>query len=131
MKVYRKLLASYLCVCLIPLVLSMYTMVKLERGIQKSIIEDRERMAYAARHDMDQRLTDAMNAIGILAEEPIIASLGQKQSLSIVDVHELCQLVGVFSATVSQQSSYSRGFCYFTRSGYMVSSQRTDRKSVV
>ena len=125
MKVYRKLLASYLCVCLIPLVLSMYTMVKLERGIQKSIIEDRERMAYAARHDMDQRLTDAMNAIGILAEEPIIASLGQKQSLSIVDVHELCQLVGVFSATVSQQSSYSRGFCYFTRSGYMVSSQRT------
>ena len=44
MKLYYRILLSYLCVCLIPLSLSLFTIAKLEKNVQQTILEDHERM---------------------------------------------------------------------------------------
>jgi AraC-like DNA-binding protein len=125
MKIYRKLLASYLCVCLIPLLLSMYTIIKLQRNVQSSIIQDRESVIHAVQSDMDQKINDAMNTVGILSEEALITRYADARTLSPSDVYDLCKLIDVFSAAEKQQSAYDSSFCYFYRTGFLVSNQRT------
>lgn len=124
-KIYRQFLASYLCVCLIPLLLSLFTIVKLEKNVQDSIIRDQESVILDTQHEVDRDLSDAVDAASILSKEAMVKTLAQKQTISGIELHDLCKLIDVFSTTVNQKSAYYRGFCYFYRNDFLVSNIRT------
>lgn len=125
MKIYRRFLASYLCVCMIPLLLSMFTIIKLEKSVQDSILRDQESVIYDTQHEVDRDLADAVDAAGILSQDSLVKALAKKQSLTEMEIYDLCKLIDVFSTTVNQKTSYYRGFCYFYKSDYLVSNIRT------
>ncbi len=131
MKIYRRLLASYLAVCLVPLLLSMFTIVKLERSVQESIIQDREQAIRTTQYDVDKNLNDAASAVGIMVEETLIADLGEKYSLTEQDVFDLCKVVDVLSVPVRQQTAFYSSFCYLFRSNYLASNARTYHPQVL
>lgn len=125
MKMYRRVLASYLCVCLIPLLLSMFTIFKLERNVQDSIIQDQETIIRATQTDIDQRLNDALHAVEILSQDALIANLETNYTISGMELFDLCKIIDVLSTTTKQQSTYVNTFCYFFRSNYLVSDMCT------
>ena len=125
MKIYRRFLASYLCVCVIPLLLSMFTIVKLEKNVQDSIIRDQESVIHDTQREVDRDLEDAVDSAGILSQDSLVKTLAKKQSLTEMEIFDLCKLIDVFSMTVNQKTAYYRGFCYFYKSDYLVSNIRT------
>ena len=130
MKIYRRLLASYLCVCLAPLLISMFTIVKLERNVRESIEQDLKFAVRSTQQYMDQTLSNTANAINILAEDSLISELAEKPALAPLEIYDLCELIDLFSVTVNQREGYFRGFCYFYRNGFLVSNKRTYHPNV-
>lgn len=130
MKIYRRLLASYLCVCLAPLLISMFTIVKLERNVRESIEQDLKFAVRSTQQYMDQTLSNTANAINILAEDSLISELAEKPALAPMEIYDLCELIDLFSVTVNQREGYFRGFCYFYRNGFLVSNKRTYHPNV-
>ena len=125
MKIYRRLLVSYLCVCLIPLLLSMFTIFKLERNVKNAIIQDRENLISSAKLDMDRNLSDAVNTVNILASESQIVRFENEKQLSAMKVYDMCKLIDVLSEAIDQKTIYYQGFYYFYRNGFLVSDRRT------
>lgn len=125
MKIYHRLLASYLIVCMIPLLLSTITIIQLEKGILQAMSQDQEKAINDIHLRLDQDLNDAASTVTLLSEEVLISSQAEKPTLNASDIHQLCRLTDVFTAAVTQQDSYYRSFCYFYRSGYLVSNKRT------
>ncbi|WP_322171048.1 AraC family transcriptional regulator [Acutalibacter caecimuris] len=130
MKIYRRLLASYLCVCLVPLLISMFTIFNLERNVRDSMEQDIKFAVRSTQQHMDQTLSNTANAINILAEDTLISALAEKTALAPLEIYDLCELIDLFSVTVNQREGYFRGFCYFYRSGFLVSNKRTYHPNV-
>ena len=125
MKIYRRFLASYLAVCLIPLLLSFFTIVKLERNEQASMIEDQHEMIENVQAELVRSLTDAGNAAEIITQNTTIARLGNQYDLSIQEVFDLVGLIDTLSTPIDQQSVFDSSFCYFFRNQFMVSDVST------
>ena len=125
MKIYRRLLISYLCVCLIPLLLSLFTILKLERNVKDAIIQDRENVISSAKIDMDRNLGDAINTVNLLSSEAQIVRFENEHELSAMKVYDMCKLIDILSEAIDQKSIYYQGFYYFYRNGFLVSDQRT------
>lgn len=125
MKIYHRLLASYLIVCMIPLLLSTATIIQLEGSILQNMRQKQEDAIDSIHLRIDQDLNDAASTITLLSEEILISSLAEKPALNAAELHQLCRLTDLFTAAVNQQDSYFRSFCYFYRSGYLVSNRRT------
>lgn len=114
MKIYRRFLASYLAVCLIPLLLSFFTIVKLERNEQASMIEDQHEMIENVQAELVRSLTDAGNAAEIITQNTAIARLGNQYDLSIQEVFDLVGLIDTLSTPIDQQSVLTAVFAIFS-----------------
>ena len=78
MKFYYRILLSYLCVCLIPLTLSLFTITKLEKNVQQTILEDHESIVETIQQNVDQRIDNVSKTISVLAQESLVDTLGQR-----------------------------------------------------
>ena len=75
MKLYRRFLATYLCVCLIPLVFSLAQVVGMRQEIQRSIAKDQEVTLRTAQGDLESSLVEAANTLDLLSENELLESL--------------------------------------------------------
>ncbi len=125
MKVYKRFLASYLCVCLVPLLLSLVTICHLERRVQDSIMDKQKSYMQSVRQEIDQGLGDAATTLAAFAESTPASHLAEEGVLSPAQLFELCELRDSLSAVISQNPMFYRGFCYFSRSGFLVTDRRT------
>lgn len=124
MKVYKRFLASYLCVCLVPLLLSLVTITHLERRVQDSIMENQEEYMQSVQQEADRALGYAANTISVFGEAAA-TGLAREEALSPAQLFELCDLREALSVVISQNPMFYRGFCYFPRSGFLVTDRRT------
>ena len=131
MKLYYRILLSYLCVCLIPLSLSLFTIAKLEKNVQQTILEDHEGIVETIRQSIDQRIENVSNTISILSQATSIDDLGKKSEFTIEDMLESCKLVSSLGTVSNQQDALSSYFCYFFKSGKLVSNNRTYSREVL
>lgn len=125
MKVYKQFLASYLCVCLVPLLLSFFTIGRLESRVQDSIMATQEDSMQEVRQEIDQTLGHAANLVSIFSEDSLASLLSEKSSLSPQELFSLCDLSESLSRAIGQNSAFFRGFCYFANSGFLVTDRRT------
>ena len=125
MKIYRRFLASYLCVCLVPLLLSLVTIGRLEYRVQDSIVKNQEGFMQSARQEIDQNLGNAASLVSIFSENAPTPRLAEKQSLTVDELFELCELTEALSTVIGQNAGFYRGFCYFARSGFLATDRRT------
>lgn len=125
MKIYKQFLASYLCVCLVPLLLSFVTIGRLESRVQASIMENQEDSMQSVRLEIDQTLGHAANLVSIFSEDSLASRLSEKSTLSAEDLFGLCELSESLSRAIGQDTAFYRGFCYFARSGFLVTDRRT------
>lgn len=122
---YKRLLASYLLVCLIPLLMSLFTTVKLEQSVRDSIIEDRVNATRTLQKEMDSNLTDAANTVSILAQDTILDTLEAEADFSALDILSRQSIRDTLNLAVRQQSNIDSAFCYFYRSGHLITNERT------
>lgn len=125
MKVYKQFLASYLCVCLVPLLLSFVTIGRLESRVQDSIMADQESSMQSVGQEIDQTLGHAANLVSVFSEDALASRLSEKSSLSAEDLFGLCELSESLSRAIGQNAAFYRGFCYFAHSGFLVTDRRT------
>ena len=125
MKVYKRFLASYLCVCLVPLLLSLVTIGHLESRVQDSIMENQEEYMQSVRQETDQGLGDAANALSVFSNSSLTSHMAEEDAISPVQLFELCELREALSTVIDQNPMFYRGFCYFSRSGFLVTDRRT------
>lgn len=92
MKVYKQFLASYLCVCLVPLLLSFFTIGQLESRVQASIMADQESSMQSVGQEIDQTLGHAANLVSIFSEDALASRLSQKEAITPQELFSLCDL---------------------------------------
>lgn len=122
---YKRFLASYLSVCLLPLLLSFFTIARLERRVQDSIMSDQESSMQLVRQECDRTLGHAANLVSIFSEDTVASYLSEKSELSAEELFALCDLSESLSRAIGQNASFYRGFCYFAKSGFLVTDRRT------
>ena len=125
MKVYKQFLASYLCVCLVPLLLSFFTIGRLESRVQDSIMADQESSMQSVGQEIDQTLGHAANLVSIFSEDALASRLSQKETITPEELFGLCDLSESLSRAIGQNAAFFRGFCYFANSGFLVTDRRT------
>lgn len=125
MKVYKQFLASYLCVCLVPLLLSFFTIGRLESRVQDSIMANQESSMQEVRQDTDQTLSHAANLVSIFSEDALASHLSTMSGLGPSELFTLCELSESLSRAIGQDPDFFRGFCYFPKSGFLVTDRRT------
>lgn len=131
MKLYRHLLASYLLVCLIPFLLSLFTTLRLEQNIQNTILSDKESIAENIRWEIDQKLESAIRTAGILANDSTILSLTNVYTFSDAQSISQQDVIKLLNQTVEQQQSLTHTFVYFFRSGRLISNLRGYSEPIV
>ena len=125
MKLYRRFLASYLCVCIIPLAFSLFVVANMRLEIQKSIARDQEVTLQAAQSDLENCLVEASNTLDLLSENELLESLALKDSISGADLYDLCKMIPALESAEAHRSSYISCFAYFPENGYFVSNKST------
>lgn len=125
MKLYQRFLASYLCVCLIPLAFSLIVVFNLQQEIQKSIGKDQETTLRNAQSNLESCLVDASNTLDLLSQNEVLENLALRETLTGEDLYKLKGLIQTLSVANERHPSYIRSFVYFPRSGYLVSSKST------
>lgn len=125
MKLYRRFLATYLCVCLIPLVFSLAQVVGMRQEIQRSIAKDQEVTLRTAQGDLESSLVEAANTLDLLSENELLESLSLEETVSSTALYDMCSLIPVLTVASQQRASYVSCFAYFPSSGYLVSNKST------
>ncbi len=131
MKFYYRILLSYLCVCLIPLSLSLFTISKLEKNVQQTILEDHESIVETIQQNVDQRIDNVSKTISVLSQETLVDSLGEKSEFGVTDVLEARKLITSFRFVSNQEDAVSTYFCYFFKSGKLICNNRIYSKEVL
>lgn len=124
-KLYRRFLATYLCVCLIPLVFSLAQVVGMRQEIQRSIAKDQEVTLRTAQGDLESSLVEAANTLDLLSENELLESLSLEETVSSTALYDMCSLIPVLTVASQQRASYVSCFAYFPSSGYLVSNKST------
>ena len=130
MKLYRRMLASYLLAGLIPLLLSLFTTIRLESIIQDTMLEDKETTVENIQREIDQNLQDAINTAGLLAADTTLTGLAGKYVFTGEDMMNQRDIVNLFARSRQQQQTITHAFVYFFRSGRLVSESRGYSKPV-
>ena len=117
MKLYRRFLATYLCVCLIPLVFSLAQVVGMRQEIQRSIAKDQEVTLRTAQGDLESSLVEAANTLDLLSENELLESLSLEETVSSTALYDMCSLIPVLTVASQQRASYVSCFAYFPSSG--------------
>lgn len=125
MKLYRRILASYLCVCLIPLAFSILIALNMQQEAQKTVIKDQGTSLHTAQTTLESCLADASNTLDILSQNGLLQSLALRQSLNAQDLYAMREIIQVLAIASEKRASYVCSFAYFPKSGYFVSNKST------
>ena len=110
MKLYQRFLASYLCVCLIPLAFSLIVVFNLQQEIQKSIGKDQETTLRNAQSNLESCLVDASNTLDLLSQNEVLENLALRETLTGEDLYKLKGLIQTLSVANERHPSYIRSF---------------------
>ena len=124
LNLYRRMLTSYLLVCLIPLLLSLFTTIKLEQNVRDSLLADRDNVSENIQREIDLKLDDAITTASVLASDTMIGQLGTQYAFSRTDSIEQNALIDTLAPARVQHQAVNFVFCYFQRSGHIVSDER-------
>ena len=72
MKIYWKILISYLCVCMVPLLLSLFTCLKLEQNVRETILRDQSRMIDDVWNNLNATIQASYEAERMIAEDAVL-----------------------------------------------------------
>lgn len=125
MKIYRQFLASYLFVCLVPLLLSFVAIGRLEHRVQEDIMDEQESSMQSVRQEIDQTLGHAANIVSIFSEDALASQLSEKETLNADELFALCELSESLNRAIGQNAAFFHGFCYLARSNFLVTDRRT------
>ena len=125
MKLYRRFLASYLCVCLLPLAFSLVMVANMRQGIEESVRKEQDTTLSAAQNDLESCLVEASNSLEVLSGNDQLENLGLTYFLGSRDVYNMSSILQMLEAVVQQRPSYIRCFAYLPRSGYLMTNEST------
>lgn len=125
MKLYRRFLASYLCVCLLPLAFSLVMVANMRQGIEESVRKEQDTTLSAAQNDLESCLVEASNSLEVLSGNDQLKNLGLTYFLGSRDVYNMSSILQMLEAVVQQRPSYIRCFAYLPRSGYLMTNEST------
>ena len=115
MKLYRRILASYLCVCLIPLAFSILIALNMQQEAQKTVIKDQGTSLHTAQTTLESCLADASNTLDILSQNGLLQSLAIRQSLNAQDLYAMREIIQVLAIASEKRASYVCSFAYFPK----------------
>ncbi|CCX38458.1 transcriptional regulator AraC family [Clostridium sp. CAG:1013] len=124
-KLYRRFLASYLCVCLIPLVFSLMLIGNMRQEIQQSIAKEQETTLRNAQNNLESTLADASNTLDLLSENEQLRSLASLDTVEGENLYSLVGILRVLEAANEQRPSYVRCIAYLPQSGYLITDKST------
>ena len=125
MKLYRRFLASYLCVCLLPLAFSLVMVANMRQGIEESVRKEQDTTLSAAQNDLESCLVEASNSLEVLSGNDQLENLGLTYFLGSRDVYNMSSILQMLEAVAQQRPSYIRCFAYLPRSGYLMTNEST------
>ncbi len=124
-KLYRRILASYLCVCLIPLAFSLIVITNMYQETQKSVAKEEDTTLHTAQNSLESSLADASNTLDLLSQNGLMGSLGRKITLDAQELYSMGEIVQALDVANAKRDSYVSSFVYFPRSGYLISNKST------
>lgn len=124
MKIYNRVLASYLLVCMIPLLLSVFSCVKLESSLQQTVIAEQQRVVQTVSQEMDRNIRNAEDLEELMLDGAVVEELCESEVFSEQDRTEKATLREALQTAVRQHQECRSAFLYFYRSGQIVSDQR-------
>ena len=89
MKIYWKILISYLCVCMVPLLLSLFTCLKLEQNVRETILRDQSRMIDDVWNNLNATIQASYEAERMIAEDSVLKDLAERGEISNVNLSNL------------------------------------------
>lgn len=123
MKIYRNIFISYLCVCLIPLVLSLFTCLKLEQSVRDMMLRDQERMVDAVWTELNSTVQSSYSFGRMIAEDAVLKDLSESYNLSGKERLDQTDLSDILNAAAARNNC-SNAFVYFYRSDKLVTNSR-------
>ena len=125
MKLYRRFLASYLCVCLIPLVFSLMLIGNMQQEIRQSIAKEQQITLRTAQSSLESTLADASNTLDLLSQNEQLQDLASRSQLDGQDLYAMGSVLRVLQAANEQRPSYVRCVVYLPQSGYLITNKST------
>lgn len=125
MKLYRRFLASYLCVCLLPLAFSLVMVANVRQGIEESVRKEQDTTLSTAQTDLESCLVEASNSLEVLSENEQLKNWGLAHFPESRDVYNMGSILQMMETVVRQRPSYIRCFAYLPRSGYLMTNRST------
>ena len=126
MKLYRRFLASYLCVCLLPLAFSLVMVANMRQGIEESV---RKETGYDFKCGSERSGKLPGGGFQFLWRSfpgnDQLKNLGLTYFLGSRDVYNMSSILQMLEAVVQQRPSYIRCFAYLPRSGYLMTNEST------
>ena len=124
MKIYWKILISYLCVCMVPLLLSLFTCLKLEQNVRETILRDQSRMIDDVWNNLNATIQASYEAERMIAEDAVLKDLAESYSLTKKQRFQQNDLSGLLNAASSRGDSVEV-FAYLYRSGQLITGGRS------
>ena len=124
MKIYWKILISYLCVCMVPLLLSLFTCLKLEQNVRETILRDQSRMIDDVWNNLNATIQASYEAERMIAEDAVLKDLAESYSLTEKQRFQQNDLSGLLNAASSRGDSVEV-FAYLYRSGQLITGGRS------
>lgn len=124
-KLYWRFLASYLCVCLIPLVFSLMLIGNMQQDIQQSIAKEQEITLRNAQDNLESTLADASNTLELFSENEQLRSLASLETVEGADLHNMLGILRGLEVFSEQRPSYVRCIVYFPKNGYLITDKST------
>ena len=112
MKLYRRFLASYLCVCLLPLAFSLVMVANVRQGIEESVRKEQDTTLNTAQTDLESCLVEASNSLEVLSENEQLKNWGLAHFPESRDVYNMGSILQMMETVVRQRPSYIRCFAY-------------------
>lgn len=124
MKIYRKIFISYLCVCMVPLLLSLFTCLKLEQSVREMMMRDQQRVVDAVWSDLNATVRASYESGRMIAEDAALKELALSYSLTAKQRFMQSDLSGLLNAAAAR-GECAGVFAYFYRSGQLVTGGRS------
>ena len=124
MTIYRRILISYLCVCLIPLALSFITLANLEKNLQAALTEGQNQVIASLSQELDQSITEAEKLEELFLQDTTVAELCNKEYFGEEERIQKGILVSTLSTIREQHQNSKSAFVFFYKSGQVVSDLR-------
>ena len=114
MKIYNRVLASYLLACMIPLLLSVFSCVKLESSLQQTVIAEQQRVVQTVSQEMDRNIRNAEDLEELMLDGAVVEELCGSEVFSEQDRTEKAALREALQTAVRQHQEAKVRFSIFT-----------------